>query len=174
LAKIVALGVSSRNPGRGGSRRWILFGEVIGSGPPLADPQAKVELCLPGRDPCCAAAFSVSGPASSCVDPRCSISGDPRREDDTTCTAVAPDEVFSPAIRRHRPDSNRGATQVEPGSWLSTAEIPREKVSPGGLSAGSQRVVVRFTAAEFVKVNPVPGDRARSLAGSTHVRWHRN
>ena len=42
-----------------------------------------------------AAAFSASSSASSCADPRCSISRDPRRDDHTTCGAVAPDFVFT-------------------------------------------------------------------------------
>jgi hypothetical protein len=42
-----------------------------------------------------AAAFSASSSASSCAGPMCSISRDPRRDDHTTCTAVAPDFVFT-------------------------------------------------------------------------------
>lgn len=44
---------------------------------------------------CCTAAFSASSSASWCADPRCPIARDPRREDHTTYTAVAPDVVFT-------------------------------------------------------------------------------
>jgi hypothetical protein len=44
---------------------------------------------------CAAAAFSASSSASSCAEPMCSISRDPRRDNHTTCTAVAPDFVFT-------------------------------------------------------------------------------
>lgn len=42
-----------------------------------------------------AAAFSAASSASSWAEPRCSIDRDPRREDHTTCTAVAPEAVFT-------------------------------------------------------------------------------
>ena len=42
-----------------------------------------------------AAAFSNSTCAPSRADPRCSISRDPRWEEYTICTAVAPDDVFT-------------------------------------------------------------------------------
>jgi hypothetical protein len=61
--------------------------------------QAQAELQLPGRDPLLRRGFSASSSASSCADPRCSISRDPRREDYTTCTAVAPDVVLT--VRRY-------------------------------------------------------------------------
>ena len=44
-----------------------------------------------GPNPADADAKSVS----SCADPTCSIDRDPRREDHTICTAVAPDVVFT-------------------------------------------------------------------------------
>jgi hypothetical protein len=47
-----------------------------------------------------AAAFSVSSPASSCADPMCSISRDPRLDEWTICTATAPDAVFT--VRTYR------------------------------------------------------------------------
>ena len=40
---------------------------------------------------------------SSCTDPRCSISRDPRCEDHTTCAAVAPGVVFTVRIYGTRP-----------------------------------------------------------------------
>jgi hypothetical protein len=36
--------------------------------------------------------------ASPCADPMCSMLRDPRREDLTTCTAVAPGAVFTVRI----------------------------------------------------------------------------
>ena len=42
-----------------------------------------------------AAAFSASSSAASCADPMCSTLRDPRREDHTIWTAVAPDAVFT-------------------------------------------------------------------------------
>lgn len=57
--------------------------------------EAQVELCLVGPSRRHAAAFSASSSALSCADPRCSICRDPRRDDHTTCTAVAPDLVLA-------------------------------------------------------------------------------
>ena len=44
---------------------------------------------------CRAAAFSTSSSASSCGEPMCSMSRDPGREECTSCTAAAPDAVFT-------------------------------------------------------------------------------
>ncbi len=52
---------------------------------------------------CCVAAFSASGSASSCAEPRCPISRDPRCEKYTTCTAVAPDAVLTVRTYGTRP-----------------------------------------------------------------------
>ena len=49
----------------------------------------------PAASRCLAAAFSASSFASSCAEPMCSIFRDPRRNDHTIWTAVAPDEVFT-------------------------------------------------------------------------------
>jgi len=49
----------------------------------------------PAASRCCAAVFSASSSCSSCADPTCSIWPDPRREECTTCTAVAPDAVLT-------------------------------------------------------------------------------
>ena len=48
---------------------------------------------------CRAAAFSISSSTSSCADPTCSMSREPRRKECTICTAVAPDAVFT--VRRY-------------------------------------------------------------------------
>jgi hypothetical protein len=71
--------------------------------PALRGLQAQAELQLPAAIRCCAAAFSAWSSASSCADPRCSISRDPRREDHTTCTAVAPDVVLTVRMYGTRP-----------------------------------------------------------------------
>ncbi len=44
---------------------------------------------------CLATALSASHAASSCAEPMCSMSRDPRREECTICTALAPDAVFT-------------------------------------------------------------------------------
>ena len=77
--------------------------DVIGSGPPPAGSRPRSSSSCPAAIRCCAAAFSASSSASSCADPRCSISRDPRRDDHTTCTAVAPDVVFTVRIYGTRP-----------------------------------------------------------------------
>ena len=52
--------------------------------------------------------------ASSCAEPRCSISRDPRRDDHTTCTAVAPDTVFT--VRTYAATRDNGPRLVrKPG-----------------------------------------------------------
>ena len=76
--------------------------EVIGSGPPPAASRPRPSSSCPAAIRC-AVAFSASSSASSCADPRCSISRDPRREDHTTCTAVAPDVVFTVLMYGTRP-----------------------------------------------------------------------
>ena len=85
------------------SSRCAIREEVIGSGPPPAGPRLRPSSSCPAAIRCCAAAFSDSSSASSCADPRCSISRDPRREDHTTCTAVAPDDAFTVRIYGTRP-----------------------------------------------------------------------
>ena len=60
------------------------------------------------RQPC-AAAFSSSTSASSCADPRCSISREPRRDEYTICTpAVAgPNDVFTVRTYGEHPSTPR-------------------------------------------------------------------
>jgi hypothetical protein len=58
------------------------------------DPQ--IQLGLPrAANRSAAAAFSAANSTSSCPEPRCSIEREPLRQDHTTCTAVAPDDVFT-------------------------------------------------------------------------------
>jgi hypothetical protein len=85
------------------STRWLIFEEVIGSGPPPAGSRPRLSSGCPAAIRCCAAAFRASSAASSYADPRCSIFRDPRREDHTTCTAVAPEVVFTVRIYGTRP-----------------------------------------------------------------------
>ena len=62
-------------------------------GPPPAGTNPRPSSGSPAATHCRAAALSAFSSASSCADPRCSISCDPRRDDYTTCAAVAPDFV---------------------------------------------------------------------------------
>jgi hypothetical protein len=57
--------------------------------------QPQVKLKLPGRQPASAATFSASTSWSSGAEPRCSMFRDPRRDDHTIWTAVAPEAVFT-------------------------------------------------------------------------------
>ena len=50
---------------------------------------------LTGRNAFRATAFSTSSSASSCADPMCSMSRDPRWDEHTTCTAAGLDAVFT-------------------------------------------------------------------------------
>jgi hypothetical protein len=72
-------------------------------GAPPAGSSPRPSSGCPAATHCRAAALSAFSSASSCADPRCSISRDPRRDDHTTCTAVAPDFVFHRPQIRHRP-----------------------------------------------------------------------
>lgn len=58
-------------------------------------PRAEIEFHLPAASRSRAAAFSASRSASSCAEPRCSMLREPRRDDHTTWTAVAPEAVFT-------------------------------------------------------------------------------
>lgn len=58
--------------------------------------QTQVQFHLARRPAAAArAAFNTSTPASSCAEPMCSISREPRRDEYTICTARAPDAVFA-------------------------------------------------------------------------------
>ncbi|BCQ06740.1 hypothetical protein JMUB5695_00149 [Mycobacterium heckeshornense] len=54
-----------------------------------------VEPVCPAANRVAAAAFSAANSTSSCAEPMCSIEREPRRQDHTICTAVAPDAVFT-------------------------------------------------------------------------------
>jgi hypothetical protein len=82
------------------SRRCAIRDDVTGRGTTgglrsSGAGQAKVELVPLAARRCHATAFKTSSPAPSCADPMCSMSRVPRREEDTNCTAVAPDAVFT-------------------------------------------------------------------------------
>ena len=68
--------------------------------------QAQAKLALPPAIRCLAAAFSASSSAASCADPMCSMSRDPRRDEHTTCTAVAPDAVLTVRTYGTRPPND--------------------------------------------------------------------
>ena len=85
------------------SSRCPIREDVIGSGPPPAGSRPRSSSSWPPRSAAAAAAFSASSSASSCADPRCSISRDPRRDEHTICTAVAPDFVFTVLTYGTRP-----------------------------------------------------------------------
>jgi len=70
--------------------------EVISNGPdPAAAPKPRSSSPWPAASRCAAAAFSASSTASVCAEPMCSRLRDPRREEYTICTAVAPEAVFT-------------------------------------------------------------------------------
>jgi hypothetical protein len=64
-------------------------------GPVPAGFQVQVELGLPAANRAAAAVLSAASSASSCADPTCSIWREPRREEYTICTAVAPEAVLT-------------------------------------------------------------------------------
>jgi len=66
--------------------------------------------CRAGRSRSRAAVFKTSSLASSCADPMCSMSRDPRRDEQTIWTAVAPDAAFT--VRGY---ADAGPTLYRPG-----------------------------------------------------------
>jgi hypothetical protein len=69
---------------------------VIGNGSDPGRPATpRSSSACPAANRCAAAAFNAANPASSWAEPRCSIERDPRRDDHTICTAVAPELVFT-------------------------------------------------------------------------------
>ena len=58
------------------------------------DVETEVEFTLPRRHPL-RGGFSSSSSTSSCADSMCSISREPRRDEYTIWTAVAPEAVFT-------------------------------------------------------------------------------
>jgi hypothetical protein len=69
---------------------------MIGNGSEAtAAPTPRSSSVSPAASRAAAAAFNAANLWSSCADPTCSIDRDPRREDHTICTAVAPDVVFT-------------------------------------------------------------------------------
>jgi hypothetical protein len=69
--------------------------EMISSGRhPVAEaitsPRSRSSTVFPAASRCAAAAFSAASSASSCAEPTCSMSREPRRDECTICTAVAP------------------------------------------------------------------------------------
>jgi hypothetical protein len=60
-----------------------------------AETRAKAQHALPGGQALPRDGLEISSSVSSCAEPMCSMSRDPRREECTICTAVAPDAVFT-------------------------------------------------------------------------------
>ena len=116
---------------------------MIGSGPPPAGSRPRSSSSCPAAIRCCAAAFSASSSASSCADPRCSISRDPRREDHTTCTAVAPEVVFTVRTYGTRPLYGprlvRKFSFREPKTRRSARRVPHEPAIVSQLRSGRRR-----------------------------------
>src|SRR4029077_1560276 len=78
------------------SHRCAAREEVIGNGTEpgwAAIPRSSS--AWPAANRSAAAAFNAANSASSRADPRCSIERDPRRDDHTICTAIAPELVFT-------------------------------------------------------------------------------
>jgi hypothetical protein len=108
--------------------------DVIGSGPPPARPPKpgprSSQPCPPARR-CRATAFSPSSPASSCADPD-SMSSDPRWDEYTICTAVAPDAVFTVRTYGTRPLYGPGLVRRlarrEPGTRRSERRASRKSL----------------------------------------------
>ena len=92
--------------------------------------QAQAELQLPGRDPLLRRGLQRLQLRLIVRRPRCSISRDPRREDHTTCTAVAPDVVFTVRMYGTRPLYGprlvRKFSSHEPQTSRSARRAPRE------------------------------------------------
>jgi hypothetical protein len=63
--------------------------------PPPAASKPRSSSGCPAARRCRTAAFSAASSASSWADPMCSMSRDPRRDEYTICTAVAPEAVFT-------------------------------------------------------------------------------
>ncbi len=78
------------------SQRWVICEEVIGNVPgstPSDSPRSS-SVC-PAANRAAAAALRAANSTSSWAEPMCSIERDPLRQDHTTCTAVAPEDVFT-------------------------------------------------------------------------------
>jgi hypothetical protein len=96
--------------------------EVIGNGADsdrAATPRSS-SVC-PAANRCAAAAFNAANAASSRAEPRCSIERDPRRDDHTICTAVAPELVFT--VRTYATSAPYGSRLVHKSA--PTARRPR-------------------------------------------------
>ena len=126
--------------------------------------QAQVELALPGGQPLPRRGFQQLHSASSCADPRCSMSRDPRREECTICTAVAPDAVFtvrtygdtSPAYEpglvrnfSHREQRNRRSAtrRVDQGQTVAEVRAKPPRICPATPTAANPRTPSPATGA---------------------------
>ena len=96
--------------------------------------QTQVELALALRETLPAAAFNASSSPSSWADPTCSILRDPRREDYTICTAVAPDAVFT--VRTYATEEPYERRLVRNFRRTPTTN-PQVTATPSKLNAGT-------------------------------------
>jgi hypothetical protein len=89
---------------------------------------------LIGRQTLPTAAFSTATSAPSLAQPRCSTARDPRRENHTTYTAVAPKAVFT-----MRTLATRAAQAPEFSAQIPTAQTEKQQVNPLRLSRTPNR-----------------------------------
>lgn len=70
---------------------------MIGNGPPApaSGLQTQVEFAQPGRQPLPRRRLQQLYLSIAVCRPRCSISREPRLDEYTICTAVAPDDIFT-------------------------------------------------------------------------------
>ena len=88
------------------THRRAIRDDVIASGPPDASAsRPKSNSSCPAATRSAAAAFNTASSASWCAEPMCSISRDPRCDQCTIRTAVAPDAVWTARTYGATPDS---------------------------------------------------------------------
>jgi hypothetical protein len=78
------------------SHRWVICEDMIGNVPGSTPPDSpRSSSVCPAANRSAAAVFSAANATLSCAEPMCSIEREPLRQDHTTCTAVAPEDVFT-------------------------------------------------------------------------------
>jgi hypothetical protein len=103
--------------------------DVIGNGPPplASGCRPRSSSPCPAASRCRAAAFSNSTSASLWAEPRWSISREPRREESTICTAVAPEDVFTVrtygGTRPHYCPDNQGYSAQIPDPTRTNLQV---------------------------------------------------
>jgi len=100
--------------------------EVIGDVPRPTPPDGpRSSPACPAANRAAAAVFNAANSTSSCAEPICSIDREPRRQDHTICTAVAPDAVFT--VRTKAISAAYGPALVFKFRRIRT---PKQKVNP--------------------------------------------